>query len=120
MFACDKCDFVDRNKSSLLRHLYSHHRAAMAELASLFWHKQKPTEMVSRVQCNGCRQTIRQKNWPEHVSSRHRGIYTVCPMAQNVPCGSEARPVVDEVDWEVEKGKLEDQAWWVEKGKDGE
>ena len=42
-------------------------------------------------------------------------------MALNLPCGSEIRPRPgDEVDWEVEKVKLGDQGWWVEKGKDGE
>ena len=55
------------------------------------------------------------------INSFSGGIYTVCPMALNLPCGSEVRPrPVDEVDWEVEKVKLGDQGWWVEKGKDGE
>ena len=112
---------MDKNKSGLLRHLYYHHRAAMGDLAKVFWPQQKLTEVRDRRQCNGCRLPIQLKNWPEHVSSKHRGIYTVCPMALNLPCGSQSRPRPgDEVDWEVEKVKLGDQGWWVEKGKDGD
>ena len=122
MYACPECDATEPNKSGLLRHLYNHHRQEMADLGKVFWPLQRPTEIRDRRLCNACRIPIQHKNWGEHVSSKHRGIYTVCPLAFNLPCGSQSRPrPVDDLSWESEKLKLEDKGWWVdEEGNHGE
>ena len=60
-------------------------------------------------------------NWPEHVGAKHRGIYTVCPDAGNLPCGSQARGSVDGSSWETERVKLGDKSWWADgEGNGGE
>ena len=121
MHACPECDHTERNKSGLLRHLYHHHRAEMSDLGKAFWPQQRTTERHDRRLCNACRIPIQHKNWGEHVSSKHRGIYTVCPQALKLPCGSQSRPrPVDDVSWEAEQLKLEDKSWWVDEGKNGE
>ena len=123
MYACPECDATEPNKSGLLRHLYSHHhRQEMSDLGKLYWPLQRLAEGRDRRMCNACRIPIQHKNWPEHVGSKHRGIYTVCPLAVNLPCGSQSRPrPVDGLSWESERVKLEDKTWWVdEEGNHGE
>ena len=123
MYACPECDATEPNKSGLLRHLYSaHHRQEMLDLGKLYWPLQRLAEGRDRRMCNACRLPIQHKNWPEHMGSKHRGIYTVCPSAVNLPCGSQSRPrPVDGLSWESERVKLEDKTWWVdEEGNHGE
>ena len=122
-YSCPTCEAEVPNKSSVLRHLCSaHHRPAMSELGREFWPMQRPVEgKEDKRTCNACRQPIQRRNWPEHVGAKHRGIYTVCPEAGNLPCGSQARGSVDGSSWEAERAKLGDKSWWADgKGEGGE